>query len=271
MRPRLATSMFLLSNLRAHGLADQGGRFHGPYAAAWDGDEIVGVVCHYRRGNVAVNAPTHAAELTRAALRASARPLSGAVGPEAEVDEIVEVLGVRGVAQCDERETLYSLALDDLRLPPGLRDGTVHGRAPTLAELPTLVEWTVRYRVELVGDPETEALRRSTREALPQAIERGEVWVLEHDGELVAKTAFNARLPEAVQVGGVWVPHALRGRGFGRSVVASHLRAAHRSGATTGVLFTGDDNRPARRAYEALGFEPVGRYRVLVLREPWSA
>ena len=43
---------------------------------------------------------------------------------------------------------------------------------------------------------------------------------------------------------------------------------ARETGGESAVLFTGETNEPALRAYSALGFEAVGRFRVAVLREP---
>ncbi len=271
LRQRLEHSMFLLSNLRTAGMDDRGGPFDGIYAAAWDGDEIVGVVCHYRRGNLAINAPSDAVSLAAAVLDATGRPMLGAVGPEAQVDAVTEALAIPSdprTVQCDEREILYRLELDRLRCPPTLRDGSVVGRLLEERDVPTVIEWTVRYRVESVGDPEDDALWDKVRESIPHAVGRGDVWVLEHDGQRVAKTAFNARLPDAVQIGGVFTPSALRSRGHGRAAVASHLRWARDQGVDTAILFAGRDNPAARRAYEAIGFEAIGRYRVLILHPP---
>jgi predicted GNAT family acetyltransferase len=92
--------------------------------------------------------------------------------------------------------------------------------------------------------------------------------VLEADGQPVAYQQFNAMLPDVVQVGGVWTPPAWRGRGYGRAVVAGALLAARDAGARRGVLFTGDANLPARRAYAALGFSRVGEWALIFLREP---
>lgn len=83
-------------------------------------------------------------------------------------------------------------------------------------------------------------------------------------------TAFNARLPEIVQVGGVWTPPELRGRGYARCVIAAHLRVARRSGADRAILFTDEENLPAQRAYEALGFSEIGTYGLAFLEESIS-
>jgi predicted GNAT family acetyltransferase len=67
-------------------------------------------------------------------------------------------------------------------------------------------------------------------------------------------------LPDCVQVGGVYTPPELRGRGYARAVVAASLLAARDAGVERSILFTGQDNDFARRAYLALGYEVVGEY-----------
>ncbi len=262
--------MFLLSNLERAGFEDRGDRFNGTYAGAFEGEALVGVACHYRMGNIIVNAPQHAAAVARAAVEASSRPIRGVVGPAPQVDEIAAALGLptSDAAKLDDAEGLYRLELTELRVPVALRDGAVRGRALERADLDRVTEWTVRYRVEEVRDIESAELRAAVRAELEASVARGDVWVLERDGELLARTGFNAQLSDAVQIGGVWTPHGLRRLGYGRCVVASHLLAAREAGVSTAILFTSDSNVPARRAYAALGFQCVGRYRLLLLREP---
>jgi RimJ/RimL family protein N-acetyltransferase len=43
--------------------------------------------------------------------------------------------------------------------------------------------------------------------------------------------------------------------------------SARAGGATTAILFTGVENLPAQRAYQALGFSQIGDYRLLLLRQ----
>ncbi|HLT38978.1 MAG TPA: GNAT family N-acetyltransferase [Enhygromyxa sp.] len=270
LHQRIEHSMFLLSNLRAAGWEDHGHPYNGSYVAAFADGRIVGVACHYRRGNVVVNAPDHAVELARAALEASGRPLKAVVGPALEVQAVAAALAlpVGDAAQLDESEGLYRLELADLQVPAPLRDGTVRGRELAAADLDLVDAWMIRYRVESAGDPDTPELRRAIRNDHEAALGRGEVWVLEHAGQLVARTGFNARLPEAVQIGGVWTPHELRGRGYARAALAAHLLAIRETGVSTAILFTGESNTPARRAYAALGFRRVGDYGLLLLRAP---
>ena len=82
----------------------------------------------------------------------------------------------------------------------------------------------------------------------------------------MAKSSFNARIKEAVQIGGVWTPPELRNRGYGRSAVAASLLEARSEGVEKAILFTGGDNIPAQKAYTSLGFQPIGRYRIFLLQ-----
>lgn len=262
--------MFLLSNLERAGFDDQGHKWNGTYAGAFEGQALVGVACHYRMGNLIVNDPRYAVAVARAATEASRRRIHGVVGPAPQVEAIAAALSLPtgDATRLDDAEGLYRLELAQLRVPEALSAGTVHGRALEQTDLDFVTEWTVRYRVEETREIESAELRRVVRAEL-EGSARGDVWVLERDGELLARTGFNARLSDAVQIGGVWTPHALRGRGYARCVIASHLLAAREAGVTTAILFTSDSNGPARRVYAALGFRAVGRYRLLLLlREP---
>jgi predicted GNAT family acetyltransferase len=102
-------------------------------------------------------------------------------------------------------------------------------------------------------------------------LDEGDTWILERQGEPVAMSGFNTAIAEAVQVGGVYTPPALRRRGYGRCVVAASLLDARAEGVSQAILFTGEANLPAQRVYTALGFEPIGDYRLVILRDPISA
>lgn len=71
----------------------------------------------------------------------------------------------------------------------------------------------------------------------------------------VAMSAFNAVLPEIVQIGGVFVPRRLRNRGYARLAVAQHMVEARARGVQRAVLFAASE--AAVRAYRAIGFQPA--------------
>lgn len=84
----------------------------------------------------------------------------------------------------------------------------------------------------------------------------------------MAHAAYNAETPACVQIGGVWTPPALRGRGYGRAVVAGALRAARARGVARSVLFTPTGNAPAQAAYRALGYQRIRDYALILFAEP---
>ena len=75
-------------------------------------------------------------------------------------------------------------------------------------------------------------------------------------------------MTEIVQVGGVWTPPEFRSRGYGRGAVAASLLSVRTEGVQTAILFTGEENIPAQKAYEALDFHHIGDYRIILLKEP---
>jgi len=120
--------------------------------------------------------------------------------------------------------------------------------------------------VELLGAVRTPKLEAWTREEMHRLRLAGNCWILSIDEEPVAFTAFTAQVRGIAQVGGVYTPPSLRGRGYGRAVVAASLLVARERGFTRSTLFTGFDNHAAMRAYTALGYERRGDYALVLLR-----
>ncbi len=130
-----------------------------------------------------------------------------------------------------------------------------------------MTQWRVDYSLEILGARDSpRAARARARRTSRSCSETGRQWLLEADGQPVAYSAFNAMTSECVQVGGVFTPPTLRGRGYARCVVAGTLRLARERGLRRAILFTGRENPAAQRAYRALGFERVGDYGILFFR-----
>ena len=69
-----------------------------------------------------------------------------------------------------------------------------------------------------------------------------------------------------MQVGGVYTPPGLRGRGQARRAVALHMQELRGEGVQTAILFA--SGAAACRAYEAIGFRRIGTYSLAILEEP---
>jgi predicted GNAT family acetyltransferase len=261
------SSMFLRSNLRRASIVYRGAPFEALYVACFALGRMAGVAAHCWNGFVLLQAGERIEALVTALVEASRRPVTGIIGPLAQVRQARSALGMSEAAcQIDSAEELYALALDALVVPAALRDRRLTCRRPERAEISVLVEWRYAYSVEALNSPPGDALRRRCRteiEMLPLDWQ----FVLLAGDQIVAYAAFNAALPEIVQIGGVWTPPELRRRGYGRAVVAGSLLAARDDGAQRAVLFTGEHNVAAKRAYAAIGFQRVGDWAIVLFSD----
>jgi predicted GNAT family acetyltransferase len=267
--PQIESCMFLLSNMRLSGLVDHGQPYEGTYAAAFEGGDIVAVVAHYWNGNLVLQAPGHADALWRAAIAASERPIEGLIGPDDQVGRAKGALGIDAShVQMDETEKLYSLKLDELIEPGGLRSGELDGRRIEPRDLELVTQWRTAFSLEALGEKDSPQLRQRCRASIERSLREGHTWILEDQGQPVACSSFNAATTEAVQVGGVWTPPELRRRGYGRAVVGASLLDARAENVERAILFTGKTNIAAQKAYVALGFRHIGDYRIVLLDSP---
>jgi predicted GNAT family acetyltransferase len=253
------SSMFLRANLAHAGIVDEGEPLQGTYVAARAGGAMVAVAAHCWNGMVIVQGRVDAVgDVARTAVARTGRPVNGFSGPSAQVIAARAALGLADrPATLDSLEDLFTLALDELRVPAALADGRWSCRRAVADDHAELARWRLAYSVEALGAVATPELEERTR----QQIARNDAqWVLVVDGKRVATSAFNAQLPDTVQVGGVFTPPELRGRGYGRAVVAGSLVDARARGVQRSILFTGADHAAARTAYLALGYRIVGDY-----------
>ncbi len=257
----------MVANLAADGFVYEGKPYQGIYVGAFDGDALAGVVAHYWNNYLIFQAPSYAAELGAAALRESARSCAGLVGPWDQINEAREALGFNErPTRFNSKEILYAVELARLQTPESLISGTVRCRRARSEDLPVLTEFSVAETTENFGDPDTPERRANLRNGLERDAADGMLFVLDADGSVVAKSSFHGIANGAVQIGGVYTPPELRGRGYARSVVAGSLVMARDAGETKAFLFTSETNAPAQRAYEALGFRPVGDYGIILFR-----
>lgn len=164
-------------------------------------------------------------------------------------------------------EVLYALELDKLKMPGPPSDQEFVARPASEGALDQVVDWRIAYQYEtnLTGTSHEE--RGTLTASLRQQVEAGDVWMLSDHEQLVSMTGLNARLPTMVQLGGGWTPPAHRGNGYARSVIAEHLATLALAGVRKATLFTPVENVSARRADDALGFEVIGDYTIVLLSQ----
>ena len=254
------TSMFLRSNLAAHGVGFSD-HPHSTRFFLWEGEGL-GVFAVSRSGYVMAQMPGMSEAGARAFRSAIAgHTVLGMTGDVAQVDVTLRGLGLEGAEYKLQRdEPLFRRDLADLP------DVPFDTRCMEEADLAELTPWFARYLVDTGQDTEETAQASAPARAREILYRYGPELLLE-DGAPVAMADINAEVAGMVQVGGVFVPPAQRGRGLAGAVTCAILHRARReSGAHTGILFA--NNPIAARAYERIGFRRVGNYRVALLRTP---
>jgi RimJ/RimL family protein N-acetyltransferase len=266
-----ATSMFLRSNLRNFGLAENDHRFWTRYCAVFACDEIVAVLGIARSGMLAVQAPTDIrtlSEFAKSVIARNAIPVHGITGSSLQVRQVLRLLSLNGwPCQTDRDEALYILDLNDLIVPGILLDDTCTARKPIASDFDLLVEWRHQYDMEALNTPDTKAGRAHAADETHDQIASDRYWILENDDKPVAFSGFNAVMPDMVQIGGVWTPPEHRNKGYARAVVAASLQHVRQAGTLNAVLFT--DNHAAAAAYAAIGFQRSGDYAIVLFSEPF--
>ena len=249
--------MFPLSNLAGAGL--RGAGFYG--MRVWISGNVSGAIGLTNGGMLQSQWPGTADWAAARAVLAGAE-VQGAIGPAGQVRPLVEALGLgRAEISLDAVEPGFVMNLDALVLPdgPGLLAG-LEAADPSL-----LYAWRAAYLAEVTATPPDRAAMQA-----PAAVERwraaGSHRVLMERDQPVAMCGFNAALPDVVQVGGVYVPPALRGKGRARRVVALHLAEARARGVGRARLFAVSDQ--AARAYRAIGFRPADPVGLILFDEP---
>jgi GNAT superfamily N-acetyltransferase len=257
------TSMFLRANARDAGLVFRGGHGEAEYLGRFADGKLIGVAAHCWNGMLLLQCPEDTGELAKIVVAHSGRAVTGLSAPLEQVRAARKTLGLEDAAtRMDGAERFYAVALSAVVIPSALANGTIECRPPRPEEYDTLRDWRYYYDVELLGAPPTDETRRQSTTFLDRQIAGGNAWVAVVEGRPVSLSAFNAALPDIVQLGGIYTPPPLRGRGYAKAVVAASLVAARDRRADRAVLFT--DNPSAVRSYEAVGFKRAGDFSVVL-------
>lgn len=256
LRAHLTSSMFPLSNLRQHGWdsdAPRAMRF-------WIDKDRGAVLGRSNEGFLMPQIPDCDMAGVRAAL-AGASAL-GAAGAADQVRALLATLGLDGMpAKLDDDEPQYLLDLRNLIHQPG--DGRIVPLSTDTSALAT--EWRRDYLIEVAGEPDETAAVQAGRD-IARFMEADSHRILLVGGVPVSMTGWNSRLPEIVQIGGVYTPPELRGCGHARQALALHLKEMAGEGVTHSTLFA--SGAAACRAYEALGFRRIGTYSLVLYQAP---
>ncbi len=257
----IQTSMFPLANLRDFGL-----RGRDPRAVnVWTlGDGPRAILAITNEGMVLPQCPDCSdVELAEAIQLIRGRALFGVAAEATQARRFMHLAGWEDrPATLNSDEPGFTLDLNQIVVPD-----TSGAALVPLGDLDREISegWRQSYLTEAM-DFDADRARSQSKKDVAAYVERDSHRALLVSGQPVGMTGFNARLPEAVQIGGVYTPPALRGRGYAKLAVALHLLEARAAGVTRAVLFAASDS--AARAYIAIGFKPAGQYSLILFKNP---
>jgi GNAT superfamily N-acetyltransferase len=119
------------------------------------------------------------------------------------------------------------------------------------------------YRAEYgVDDRFAQTVRATVREAVEAGwpSKHGAVWLVEHDGELRGSLALTLEGGDVGRVRWFLLGPELRGRGFGRALIAELLAEAEAAGMRQLVLHTFSALTTAAKIYRDVGFRVVSEH-----------
>lgn len=247
-----SSAMFLIANLRGHGLAAQGfanGHFNAMRVWLTGADEygVIGLA----QGGMLLPMLPRKGDLGILVRAFAGLEIAGAIGPQRQVRDLLAALGLAARPMVlNKNEPGFTLNLADLRVPTASGARLV---VASDAHSGVLVERRRDYHLEILGTPALQVLSKAKAEIATQ-IDRGKHRLLLVSDEPVAGCGFNAQLPEIVRIGGVYTSPTLRNRAYARQAVGLNLTEARSQRVVQAVLFAASE--AASRAYLALGFQP---------------
>ncbi|MFV1592426.1 GNAT family N-acetyltransferase [Phaeobacter sp. JH20_36] len=270
----IESSMFLLINLRDHGLAGTAPKAVQLWVRSRAEDGVAGLT---NDGILLIQAGAATAEdwrqlqqlVDHRLAQTASQQQVGVLGETAQLRRYLAATGLdQRPKRLDRDEPGLALTLSDLDRSSldrsQLRGAVLHPLSA--APRPMLVQWRAAYHQETLGTPASEAVAVAAGD-IDSYLLRDSHRVLEVAGHWVAMTGFNAQLPKVVQIGGVYTPQEQRGRGYARCALAFHLQEVQTAGVEKAVLFAAGD--AAVRAYRAIGFQPIGGYSLVLFdQEP---
>ncbi|WP_010298036.1 GNAT family N-acetyltransferase [Candidatus Odyssella thessalonicensis] len=265
------TSMFLRSNVRKGGFTlKQGQAYSADYYGYFEEGILQGVVALCWNGSLLcqVADPNILFKLipfTQA--QTLGFKMQQILGPHSHIAIILKILREDGLLTETDiklrmQDKTYELPLDNLIIPESLNSGRIKCRLANMDDLPALIPWEQYYNYEIFR---TKIEELKAEQEVSRLIKEQVIFVLAAEGQLLAKTIFNASVEDVVQIGGVWTPPPLRNLGYARAAVAGALLEAKHRGARYATLFT--NNPFAARAYESLGFRHKNLYHIILFKE----
>ena len=251
--------LFLRANLAKGRLEDEGKRFDGTWVGTVrDDGTVTSTAALFWNGVCLLQTPAHIDEILDMLAAASPREPIELCGPTDQVERAMHHGLVRDRPLRSRYDaTVMRLSLSRLAVPAALEARSVDCRPPMGEELSLLGEWHAAFNDEVFADarsPESDLRARQWIRAIHD--ERRDIVATVED-KPVSYCAITGSLDDEINIGAVYTPPELRGRGYAQCAVAGIVRDAARDGVTRACLTAIKDNPASLRTYTALGFQPA--------------
>lgn len=270
LRDYTETCIFIRSNAKQVGLEYIDDDFYGDYFGAFDEKgALTGVLVHYWNGNIMMQAENDNVLrlLTTYMKKKIRRPILGVLGDDKQAKIILDMLMLNHeefATNC--RDGLYALDLISMKFPCFKHNHKIEMIPAERLNQKLLRDWVKAYEIEALGAEDNDRLDSHVESRVNRISKKGSTWALLVDNIPVSLSGFNAQLYDVVQIGPVWTPPEHRSNGYARLLVAMTLNYVKKQGVDKAILFT--DNPAAIKAYQAIGFEHIGEFRLAILKNP---
>ncbi|MEJ6404175.1 GNAT family N-acetyltransferase [Yoonia sp. 2307UL14-13] len=258
LQPHAPFAMFPMSNLADHGMS--GG--HDYAMTCWvarEAGQITDVMSLCDNGMAMPFLPS--GDHTAALAALGDRDVIGMAGPRQQVRGLMALGFAHAKCTFDHDEPQFLLSLKYLIISDGPGDLRPLTDAPT----DIITGWIKDYDVNTLNAPEEQATKQAAKTYDRYVATQSHMVLMDGDTPL-AMTGFNARLPDIVQLGGIYTPPALRNQGHARRAVALHLAQVAKEGVTRATLFSASE--AAAKAYQAVGFRQIGEWSLILFDGP---
>jgi GNAT superfamily N-acetyltransferase len=260
LRAHLQTLMFMLGSLAKLGIDGTAPHAMRFWIGEQGGGETRAIVGLGNTGGLFFQVPDATPDFwASCAQKLAGKKIQRVVGDPAQLRGAMTGLDATDTGfaqQCSEPG--FTLHLDDLDMPDHLGKTLLPiSKGPQKL----LLGWRAEYHRTVLATPANLA-DKAARLDLDIFAALDSHRVLMKKGAAVAMTGFNSMAGDVVQVGGVYTPEELRGRGYARVALALHLEEARGAGVVRAILFAA--NEPAAKTYRSIGFTPNGTLATIV-------
>lgn len=258
------SSQFLMNNLKIYGESLSEHPNSGNYKIILDDEKITGVFCLTKRGNLISQIPMEFNPLDIISeCKKEEIPLKGFIGPWDSVEKIYNCF-------CDmnpnynpnfySKEILYRYELNDDDFKLVSND---HVRHLIPDDFDRWLVLNIAYCEEL-GLPYSKELERR-RIDFSQMTKEKLWWGLFNNGKLVSIAGLNSKGEKVAQVGGVYTCLEERKKGYSKKTMFHLLKDCRDDFKHyKSILFTGENDFPAQKLYESIGYEKIGSFALIL-------